>query len=179
MPLAQSACSSRESHVGRVLATARPGRGRRVRRAGWPGHRSDCLLSGVDPGHRVIDWGPGDRCRLVLGRGQLIECLGGTRSAAVGQVRRGERGAAARRVEKPVAAPVGAVVAAPPPWAESCTPAFLSLTSRMPRIRPTAIMTTKGTAISMNRPLGAPDADQCLGIESTSMLLLRLPRWSR
>jgi hypothetical protein len=74
----------------------------------------------------------------------------------------------------PVAA--GVAVAAPVPWAESFRLALRSLTSLRPRIRPTAIVMTRGTAISMTRLLGAPDGDQCLlRIKSTSMPLLTLP----
>jgi hypothetical protein len=76
-----------------------------------------------------------------------------------------------------LAVPVAAgVAAAPAPWAESFRLAFPWLTKCSPRTRPTAIVMTKGTAISRIRLLGAPDGDQCLlRIKSTSMPLLTLP----
>ena len=70
----------------------------------------------------------------------------------------------------------GMPLAGAAPWADSRKLAFRSLTSLMPMTRPTAIVMTRGTAISRNRPLGAPGADQCrLRIKSTSMPLLALP----
>src|SRR5689334_4513548 len=62
------------------------------------------------------------------------------------------------------------------PCADSRKLAFRSLTSLIPMTRPTAIVMTRGTAISRKRPFGAPGADQCrLRIKSTSMPLLALP----
>jgi hypothetical protein len=48
------------------------------------------------------------------------------------------------------------------PLAESFRVAFASPMNRRPRTRPTAIVITRGTAISMIRLLRAPDGDQCL-----------------
>ena len=75
-----------------------------------------------------------------------------------------------------VAVAAGVAVAAPVPWAERFRLAFRSPTKCRPRTRPTAIVMTRGTAISMTRLPCAPDGDQCLlRIKSTSMPLLTLP----
>jgi hypothetical protein len=75
-----------------------------------------------------------------------------------------------------VALAAGVPLAEAAPCADSRKLAFRSLTSLIPRTSPTAIVMTRGTAISMNRPLGAPGADQCrLRIKSTSMPLSALP----
>jgi hypothetical protein len=68
------------------------------------------------------------------------------------------------------------VAAAPAPWDERFRLAFLSPMNLRPRTRPTAMVMTRGTAISMIRLLRAPDGDQCPPrIKSTSMPLLRSP----
>jgi hypothetical protein len=64
----------------------------------------------------------------------------------------------------------GVLLPGPAPCADSRKLASRSLTSLMPMTRPTAIVMTRGTAMSMNRPFGAPGGDQCrLRIKSTSI----------